>query len=91
MELRIIEQDKDRLKIEVKGENHTFCNLLRDELNNDKTVKAAGYRIEATFLSEPTFLIESNNPVKALNGAIERLRTKNENFRSQIKELKLKS
>ena len=90
MELKLIEEDKEKLKIEIKGEGHTFCNLLRDELWNDKSVKAAGYAIEHALMGEPRLLIEASNPVKALQGAIDRLRKKNDEFRSMVKELKIK-
>ena len=42
METKILEDSKTKLKIEIKGETQTFCNVLRKELWNDSQVKIAG-------------------------------------------------
>lgn len=91
MELKVIEEGKDKLKIEVKMEGHTFCNLIRDELWNDKSVEAAGYNVEHALVSEPRLLVHGSSPIKSLQNAVERLRKKNDEFRSSLKELKLKA
>ena len=39
MELNILEHTKKRLVFELKGADHTFCNLLKNELWQDKDVK----------------------------------------------------
>ena len=39
MEIKVLEKKKNKLKLEIIGENHTFCNSLRKELWNDKAFK----------------------------------------------------
>ena len=34
MEIEVLESTKNKLKFKIKGENHTFCNILREELDN---------------------------------------------------------
>ncbi|MBT3465263.1 DNA-directed RNA polymerase subunit L, partial [archaeon] len=38
MEINVIENKKKRFVFELKGEDHTLCNLLREELWNDKSI-----------------------------------------------------
>ncbi|GAG48509.1 unnamed protein product, partial [marine sediment metagenome] len=38
MEINIIEEKKDKISFEIKGQGNTFCNILKDELWNDKHV-----------------------------------------------------
>jgi DNA-directed RNA polymerase subunit L len=43
MEVRVLTKGKNELKIEIIGEDHTFCNLLQNALLEDKNVEIAGY------------------------------------------------
>lgn len=43
MKLRIVDEDKDRLEMEVGGEGHTLLNLLQSSLLENKDVTMAGY------------------------------------------------
>ena len=38
MEFIVIEESKTKLVFELKGETHTFCNLLKEELQTIKGV-----------------------------------------------------
>ena len=64
MEIVILEQTKNRLRIEVIGEDHTLCNALRKELWEDKDVEVAGYNMKHPLISEPEIIVEtkSGNP-----------------------------
>ena len=79
MELNILESTKTRLKFEIKGEGHTFCNALRKELWQGKNVEIAGYSIEHSLVTEPVFVIETDkeDPKKLLLEATTRLQKKN--------------
>lgn len=76
MEIEVLKSSKNSLSFKVKGETHTLCNLLRKELWNDKTTKAAGYRIEHSLESEPIFVLETDgkDPKKSLQEAVNRLK-----------------
>jgi DNA-directed RNA polymerase subunit L len=43
MELKVLSKGKNDLRIELVGEDHTFCNLLQNALLEDKNVEIAGY------------------------------------------------
>jgi DNA-directed RNA polymerase subunit L len=43
MEVKVLQKTKNELKIEIVGEDHTFCNLLQSVLLQDKNVEIAGY------------------------------------------------
>ena len=74
MELKVIDQKKNRLVLEVSGEDHTFCNVLKKELWNDKHVKAASYNIKHPMVSHPHIIVEtdgSETPQDDLRAALE--------------------
>lgn len=83
MEVTILEETNDILKFELKGESHTFCNILRRELWNDDNIHAAGYRIEHSLIGSPIILIQTDGkekPRKVLLQALDRLKKKNKEF-----------
>lgn len=90
MEINIIEDKKKRLVFELKGEGHTLCNVLREELWNDKSVTVSAYNISHPLIGIPTFIIEtsSKSPKKALKDAISRLKNKNSALVKKVKALR---
>ena len=92
MELRPVEKTKNKVLIEIKGENHTLCNALKAELYNDSYVKNAGYFIDHPSIGVPTMLVETKqggDAVKSIQEACTRLKRKNTTFLKAFeKELK---
>jgi DNA-directed RNA polymerase subunit L len=90
MEIKVLEKGKNFIKIEVIGEDHTFCNALRKELWNDKDVKVTGYELAHSLVSAPVLIVEtsSKNPKTALNEAVKRLKESNDEMREKFKKLK---
>jgi len=43
MEIKVVSKSKNELRMEIIGEDHTFCNLLQNVLLQDKNVEFAGY------------------------------------------------
>jgi DNA-directed RNA polymerase subunit L len=43
VEVKVLSKSKNELKIEIVGEDHTFCNLLQNVLLEDKNIEIAGY------------------------------------------------
>lgn len=83
MELKIIEEEKNKLIVELKGEDHTFCNAIKAELWNDKHVKAAAYNIEHPMVGEPKLIVETDgkeDPKDALVAAAKRLKKTVDDF-----------
>jgi DNA-directed RNA polymerase subunit L len=85
MKLKILEEKKNKMVFELKGESHTFCNALKAELWNDKHVKIAGYNIAHPLIGIPKFVVETDgaeSPKKALTEAAKRLKNVSDKFKS---------
>lgn len=92
MEIKVIEKKKNKLKLEIIGEDHTFCNSIRKELWNDKDVKVAGYNIEHTLVSNPVLTLETDkkDPRKVLEATIKRLKSKNAQIKKSMTSISKK-
>ena len=60
MKLKILENKKNKVIVEIKGETHTFCNALKKELWNDPHVKSAAYNINHPFVGTPKLIVETD-------------------------------
>ena len=87
MEIKVLDDKKNRLFIEVKGVDHTLCNSIKIELLNDKHVKIATYSIRHPQISVPQMIIDTDgeiSPKNALINAVQRLHKTNEKFKKEI-------
>ena len=87
MEIKILDDKKSKLMIEVKGADHTLCNALKAELYNDKHVKIATYSIRHPQISVPQIIVETDgeeSPRNALINAVERLHKTNAKFKKEF-------
>ena len=81
MEIEIIEESKDKLVVEIKGEGHGFVNMLKKEVNANKDVKAAGYNINHPLIGVPKLIIHSKkDPKKVLLDAAKNLKKQSDDF-----------
>lgn len=89
MEFTVLEESKNELVFQLKGETHTFCNVLKEELYTVKGVKVATYRIDHPLIGIPTFMLGTSGvePRKALKEALKSLRKKAEEFKKEVKGL----
>ena len=84
MKVKILEEKKNKIVIEIKEETHTFCNALKKELWNDKHVKNAGYNINHPLVGIPRLTVETDSseaPKKALMDAAKRLEKRADSFK----------
>jgi len=90
MEIKILEDEKNRIKFEIEGEGHTFSNSLSKELWKDSHVKTSGYHIKHSLVSNPIFLVETDgeNPKSALKKATARLEKQMSELGTKFKSLK---
>jgi DNA-directed RNA polymerase subunit L len=89
MEINVLEDTKKRMVFDLKGEDHTLCNALREELWNDEAVTVAAYNISHPLIGVPKFIIETNDkstPKEALKDAVKRLQKKNDNLIKQVQK-----
>tara|TARA_Y100000310_G_C20682341_1_gene816710 strand:+ start:1324 stop:1593 length:270 start_codon:yes stop_codon:yes gene_type:complete len=89
MEFKVVEESKTKLVFELKGETHTFCNILKDELRNLKGVEIVTYRIDHPLVGVPQFLLETKGiePRKALKDALKAVKKKAVEFGKEAKKL----
>lgn len=83
MDIKILEEKKNRMSFELKGMGHSFCNALKHELSQDDHVKTATYTIDHPLLNVPKILIETDGaePRKVLISAAQRLGKNLERFK----------
>ena len=86
MEIGIVEDKKNRLVFDLKGEDHTFCGFLKQELLTDDHVKVATYTINHPLVGVPRFILETDgqDPKKTLKDAAKRLSKNLEKFESEF-------
>jgi len=59
MNIKILELQKDKVRLVVQGEGHTFMNALTEEILKDPDVDVAKYLIKFQF-SDPDLLVTTN-------------------------------
>lgn len=87
MRVNVIKREENELKIEIEGEDHTFCNALQTVLLEDEDVELAGYTIPHPLISNPVFYVrmkEKRKPVEALRKAAEKLISLNEELKQSF-------
>ena len=88
MEINVLEESKDKIVFEIKGEGHAFCNVLRSELNKNKKVKNAGYAIEHPLVGVPKFVLETDgaDPRTVLQDAMKSLKKDIASFKKDFEK-----
>ena len=66
MELKILDQSKNKVTLEVIGWDIGYINLVRKELWNDEKLKIAGYQKEHPQKENTKFIIETSTQKKAI-------------------------
>ncbi|MBI2572586.1 DNA-directed RNA polymerase subunit L [Candidatus Woesearchaeota archaeon] len=89
MEVNVLEESKTKLVFQLKGETHTFCNLLKEELLAVKGVTLSTYRIDHPLIGVPQFLLETKGiePRKAVKEALKSMKKKAEEFKKDASGL----
>jgi DNA-directed RNA polymerase subunit L len=65
MIVKVLELEKDKARLIIQGEGHTFMNALVEELLTDSDVDVARYLIEFQF-SDPELLVTTKGKKNAL-------------------------
>ncbi len=85
MEIKIIEEKENKLEFEI-DESVGFLNALKKELLNDDSVKVATYFVKHPLVGKPKMIVEADDPRKAFNGAVSRLKKINAKFVADVKK-----
>lgn len=90
MDVKILEEKKNKLVFTIEGDGSTIANMLKKELWNDEHVKAAGFSIEHPLINIPTFVLETDgaDPKKTATAAAKRIAKQVEKFRDEAKAVK---
>ena len=86
MKLNILESKAKKLVFEIEGVDHTFCNALKDQLQQEKNVEVATYNIDHPLIGVPKFflIVESGDPKDTLVKAVDDLKKKNSDLVKQV-------
>lgn len=90
MEIKVLENEKNRLVFELLGGDHTLCNAIKKDLIALKDVQLASYAIEHPQVGIPKMVIETTGkltPKKALEDAIKNLKAKNKDFLAKFTKI----
>lgn len=75
MNIKILELEKNKARLVIAGEGHTFMNVLTEEILKDPGVDVARYLIKFQF-SDPELLVTTRgarDPLAAITDACRRL------------------
>lgn len=88
MEVKVISEGKNRLEVEITGEDHTLGNYLRATLLSVKGVKQAGYDIVHPLTGGIRVVVvteEGLAPRAAFAEALSRMGREVEEFKEKVK------
>ena len=86
MKLVLLEKENEKLAIEVRGENHTFLNLLRE--NSWKVgTRQTSYIIEHPDLSEPKLVVRAKNPKNIIEKSVQMIIDQTADFDKELKRV----
>ncbi|MDK2975312.1 MAG: DNA-directed polymerase subunit [Methanofollis sp.] len=75
MDIKILERQEDKVRVVLKGQDHTFMNVLTEEVLADPAVDVAKYVIKYQF-SDPELLVTTKgekDPLLVIREACTRL------------------
>jgi DNA-directed RNA polymerase subunit L len=87
MNIKLLELEKDKARLIIQGEGHTFMNTLTEEILKDPDVDVARYVIEFQF-SDPELLVTTNgkkDPLDVIRDACARVAGYCDDLLSQMK------
>lgn len=88
-EVKVLEKEKNELKIEVEGEGHTFCNVVQKALLKDDRVELAGYNIPHPLIASPIIYVRTKGrgkPEAVLRDAAKEVLKNTKEFRKSFEK-----
>ena len=85
-EMKYIKEDPEHIVLEITGESHTICNILRNRLMAQEEVSAAAYDITHPLIGQPEFEIVGSNPKESLITASETVKSESKEFKEALVE-----
>lgn len=87
MEVKVLSKSKNELRIEIVGEDHTFCNLLQNVLLEDKNIEIAGYDQPHPLIRSSIIYLRTKreaSPEKTLLSALTNIQVLNKEFNEKF-------
>ncbi len=86
--IKLLSLNSSSIRLELWGEDHTLCNLLRNTLFTFDNVEMAGYHIPHPLVSSPVFYlkVKSGDPLSTLKRALEEIEKKAREFQLKATE-----
>jgi DNA-directed RNA polymerase subunit L len=87
MEVKVLSKSKNELRLEIVGEDHTFCNLLQNVLLEDKNIEIAGYDQPHPLIRTSVVFLRTKreaSPEKALLNALAGIQGLNKEFNDKF-------
>jgi DNA-directed RNA polymerase subunit L len=87
MEVKVLSKSKNELRLEIIGEDHTFCNLLQNVLLEDKNVELAGYDQPHPLIRSSIIYVRTKrevSPERTLLNALANVRELNKEFNEKF-------
>lgn len=87
MEVKVLSKSKNELRIEIVGEDHTFCNLLQNVLLEDKNIEIAGYDQPHPLIRSSIVYLRTKrevSPEKTLLNALTNIQELNKEFNEKF-------
>ena len=75
MEIKVVEDTKNKISVELTSEDHTLANLMRKTLWEDSNIDIAAYRMEHPLTGKPLLMVSTTKgtPKEALQKAAEKI------------------
>ncbi|MCD7781385.1 MAG: DNA-directed RNA polymerase subunit L [Methanosphaera sp.] len=64
--MKFLEDEENKVILEVTGETHTICNIIRKRLMEQDNVSAAAYEITHPLIGQPELEVHGSNPKESL-------------------------
>ncbi|MFC1728226.1 RpoL/Rpb11 RNA polymerase subunit family protein [Nanoarchaeota archaeon] len=84
MELKILNEEKDKLVLEVEDKYATFASAIKSELWNDQKTKVAAVNKKHPLVGKPEITVEGPNPKSLLTEAAKRLQKDLDKFKKDF-------
>ncbi|MEE3324292.1 MAG: DNA-directed RNA polymerase subunit L [Methanosphaera sp.] len=82
--MKYLRNDEEHVVLEITGESHTICNILRKRLMSQEEVSAAAYDITHPLIGQPEFEVVSSNPQQSLTTAAETVKSESNEFKEAL-------
>ena len=88
MEIEVLKKQKNYAEFIIKGERHTFPNLLKSRLLKDSSVEFVSYMLDHPIADDARFVIKTKGktPGKALADACKKIDKDLADFEKSIKK-----